>query len=97
MVVDQFNVKGIRSFKTENYAPVGPHGYRSQPLQVAFEWVQAIAGNIQSLRRGGGVENRQNSFDRLQQVGAYPAVVAAFIEPFDATILEAGYTVRISK
>jgi hypothetical protein len=36
VVVDQFNVKGVRSFKTENDAPVGR--------------VEAIAGNVQSLR-----------------------------------------------
>jgi len=53
--------------------------------------MQAIAGNIQSLRCGGGVENREDSFNRLQQVGTYPAAVAAFIEPFEATMLEAPY------
>jgi hypothetical protein len=51
--------------------------------------MQAIAGNIQSLRRGGGVENREDSFNGLQQVRPYPAPVAAFIEPFEAPVFEA--------
>jgi hypothetical protein len=51
--------------------------------------MQAIAGNIQSLRCGGGIENREDSFHRVQQVGTYPATVAALIKPFEATMLEA--------
>jgi len=26
VVVDEFNIKGVRSFKAKNDAPVGPHG-----------------------------------------------------------------------
>src|SRR5208283_1494750 len=55
VVVDQFNVKGVSSFKTENNAPVGAYRHRPQPFQIAFERVKAIPWNIQSLRHGGGV------------------------------------------
>src|SRR5438309_12003645 len=89
VIVDQFNVQGVRSFKTENDAPVGPHRYGSQPLQVAFEWMQAIAGNFQSSRRGGGIENREDSFNGFQQVRPYPAPVVAFIKPLQAPVSEA--------
>jgi len=89
VVVDQFNIKGVCSFKTENDAPVGPYRDRPQPLHVTFERMQPITGNIQSLWRVGGVENREDSFNRLQQVGTYPAAVAAFLEPFEAMMLEA--------
>jgi hypothetical protein len=51
--------------------------------------VKASAGNIQSLRRGGVVENREDSFDRLHQVWAYPAPINAFIEPLQTPVLEA--------
>jgi len=60
-----------------------------QPLQFAFKRVQPIARDIQSLRRRGGIENRKNSFDRLQKVGSYPASIAAFIEAFQASMLKA--------
>ena len=58
-------------------------------LQVAFERVETIARKIQSLRRTGGVENRQYTLDRFQQIGTYPAAITAFIEAFEATMLEA--------
>jgi hypothetical protein len=50
MVVDQFNVKGIRSLKTKNDAPVGPHGHGPKPFQVTFERVQTISGQVYFLR-----------------------------------------------
>src|SRR5579859_1672106 len=89
MVVGQFNVKGILALKAEHDAPVGPHGHRPESFQVAFQRVQAIAGQVESLRRGSRIENRKDSFHRVQQVGAYPASVAPFIEAFQSSMLEA--------
>ena len=89
VVIGQFNVKSVGACKTKNNAPVGPHRYGPQTLQFAFERMQAKAGKIQSLRRGSSVESRENSFHRIQQVGANPASVTAFIEPFEAAIMKA--------
>jgi hypothetical protein len=89
MVVDQFNVKGIILFKPKNDAPIGPYRYGPQALQIASERMQAIAGKIQSLRCRGRIENRENSFNRIQEVGPYPAAVTAFIETFQASMLKA--------
>lgn len=89
MVVGKFNVKGIILFKTENDAPIGPHRYRPQALQIAFERMQAIAGEIESLRCRGRIENRENSLDRIQKVRPYPAAVTAFIVAFLASMLKA--------
>ena len=89
MVIDQLNVKGIIPLKAENDAPIGPYRHGPQPPQVAFEWVQAVAGEIQSLRRCGGIENREDSLNRIQEVGADPTSVAAFIEAFQASMLKA--------
>ena len=83
MVVDQFNVKGVVPFKAEDDSPVGPHRH------VALERVQAIPGDIESLRRYGAVENREDPIDHLQQVGPYPAAVVALIKPLQAAMLEA--------
>ncbi len=41
------------------------------------------------MRRGGVIEDREHSFDRLQQVQAYPAPVAAFIRALQTPVLEA--------
>ena len=87
MVIDQFNVKRIGPFKTENDAPVSPHRHRPPPLQLAFERVQTITGNIQALRRLGGIEHRKNSQHRVQQIGPYSAPVAALIEPLSSRCL----------
>jgi hypothetical protein len=89
VVVDQFNVKGVCPFKAENDTHVRPHCHGPESLQVAFERMQAIPGNVESLRRGGGIENRKNSLSRIQEVGTYPAAVPALIKPFKATVLEA--------
>jgi hypothetical protein len=53
VVVDQFNVKGVILFKAEYDAPVSPHRYGPKPFQIAFERVQPILRNIESLRRSG--------------------------------------------
>ena len=51
--------------------------------------MQAKARKIQGLRRGSGVESRENSFNCIQQAGANPAPAATFIESLEATMLEA--------
>ena len=51
-----------------------------KPFQIAFERVQAIAGQIERLGRGSRVENREDSFDGVQEIGANPAAVGALIE-----------------
>jgi hypothetical protein len=89
VVVDQFNVKGVVPFKAEDDSPVGPHRHGPKPLHVALERVQAIPGDIESLRRYGAVENREDPIDHLQQVGPYPAAVVALIKPLQAAMLEA--------
>jgi hypothetical protein len=89
VVIDKFNVKGIIPFKAKNDAPISPYRHCPQPLHFAFKRVQSIARDIQSLRRRGGIENRKNSFDRLQKVWSYPAPIAAFIEAFQASMFKA--------
>ena len=89
MVVRQFNVKRILSFKSEYDAPIGPHRHGPKSLQVAFQRVQAIARQIERLRRCGRIQNRKDSLHRFQKVGAYPASVASFIETLETSMLEA--------
>jgi hypothetical protein len=89
MVVSQFNVKGVLSLKSEDDAPIGPHGHRPESLQVALQRVRAIARQIESLWRCRRIENRKDSFHRVQQVGPDPASVAALIEAPETPMLEA--------
>jgi hypothetical protein len=58
------------------------------PFRSPLSLVQAIARYIQALRCRGGVKHREDSFNRVHQVRPYPAPVAAFIETFQATMLE---------
>jgi hypothetical protein len=89
MVVDQLNVKNIITFKAEHDSPIGPYRDGPKSSQAAFERMQPIPGEIQGLRGSGGIEDRKNPFHRVQEVGPYPASVAAFIETLQAPMLEA--------
>jgi hypothetical protein len=51
--------------------------------------MKVIPRNIESLRRGGGIENGQDTLHGVQQVGPDAAAVAALIQPFQAAMLEA--------
>ena len=88
MVIDQLNIKDVIPIKAEYHAPVGPHRHGPESSQIALELVKAIPGNIQSLRRGGRIENCKDSFDSFQEVGPNPARVTPLIEAFQATMLE---------
>jgi len=82
VVVDQFNVECVGSFKTKHDTPVGPHGYGPKPLQIAFQRVQTITGKIKRLRRIRLIETGKKIFNRVHQIRPNPPAVAAFIEAF---------------
>jgi hypothetical protein len=88
VVVDQLNVKSVLAFKAEDDAPVGPDCRRPQPFHVAFKRMQAIAGNVQSLRRRGGIEHRKDSFNGFDQIRAYSTPVSTFIQTFQTAVLK---------
>src|ERR1700681_207364 len=88
VVVGQFNVKRVRSFKAEDNTPVRPHSDRPKTLQSAFQRVQAITRKVHGLRRLRFVESGENVFNSVEQVGAYPATVPALIKSFEAAMLE---------
>jgi hypothetical protein len=48
-----------------------------------------ISREIESLRRGGSVQNGQDSFNDFQQIGTNTAAVATLVESLQATMLEA--------
>jgi hypothetical protein len=89
MVIDQLDIKGVVPLKAENDSPIGPYRHGPESFQAAFERVQPIPGEIQALRASGGIKDCKDSFHRFQEVGSYPAPVAAFIETFQAAMLEA--------
>jgi hypothetical protein len=89
VVIDQFDVKSILSFKAEDDSPIGPYRHGPEASQAAFQRVQTIPREIQGLRVGGGIKDGEDSFHRFQEVGPYPASVAAFIETLQAAMLEA--------
>ena len=91
MVVDQFNVKGVRAFKTKDNAPIGAYRNRPVALQVASERVQPVAGQIHPLRGRGRIKAGQNILNPGQQIRPYLASIATFIQAFQSSVFEAFY------
>ena len=60
VIVDQFNVKYVRTLKAKDNPPVRPNGNRSEPFQIAFERMKAVAGQVKFLRGGCLIENCKN-------------------------------------
>jgi hypothetical protein len=88
MIIKQFDFEGVFAFKAEDDAPVGLNRDGPKSLQIALQRMPAISGQVKGLRRIGGVKNGENSFDSIQQIGANPASVAAFVKAFKASTLE---------
>ena len=89
MVIDQFNLKSVRAFKTKDNAPIGTHRDRPKALQVASERVQSLAGQIHRLRGLGRIKAGENILNPVQQIRTYLARVAALIQAFQASVLKA--------
>jgi hypothetical protein len=89
MVIDQFNVKSVRAFKTKDNPPISAHGDRPEASQVASERVQPVAGQIHRLRGLGRIKAGQNILNPGQQIRPYLARVAAFIQAFQPSVFEA--------
>lgn len=51
--------------------------------------MQPVAGKAERLRRCGPIQTAKNVLHGFQQVRAYFAAIIAFIEPFQAAVLEA--------
>lgn len=51
--------------------------------------MQPVAGQVKCLRRARLIETGKDIFNGVQQVGSYLAAVTAFVETFQATMLEA--------
>jgi hypothetical protein len=88
VIVNQFNVKRVSVFKSKNDPPVGPHRSCPETSHVAFQRMQMIARDVQTLGRSGSVENCENSLNRWQQVRPYLATVTALVKPLQPSMLK---------
>jgi len=84
MIIGQLNVPCIAVLKAEDDPPVGAHGQRPEAPQIAFELVQAIARQIESLRCAGGIEEGQNFLDGIDKVRTDAPAVASLTKTFQA-------------
>jgi hypothetical protein len=75
VVIDQIDVGGT-ILKAKDNPPVCPHGDRPKALAVAYERVEAEARQVHVFRCLGAVENEEDVFDLLQEVGADAPAVA---------------------
>jgi len=80
MVIGQLNVPCIAALKAEDDPPVGAHGQRPEAPQFAFERVQTITRQIESLRRVGGIEKSQNFLDRMDKVSTNTPAATSLIK-----------------
>lgn len=88
VVVDQFNIASIRSFKAEDNSSVGLHRHGPVAFQVALEWMRSITGQVQVLRVGGIIKYGQYFLNGIDKIRAYPAAVVALIQAFEAPVPE---------
>jgi len=91
MVIGQLNVPSVAVLKAEDDPPVGAHGQGPEAPQIAFKPVQAIAGQIESLRRAGGIEESQNLLNGIDKLRTDAAAVASLIKTFQTAMFEAPY------
>jgi hypothetical protein len=89
MVVNQVDFISLAIFKTKDDAPVGANGHGPVSLVIALKRMQMIAGEIESLRGGSGVQHSQNAFDFVDQVSTKAAAIVLLEQPLKTLVLEA--------
>ena len=83
MIVDQIDVERI-PFKAENDPPIGLHPHRPVALQVAFQGMEPVARDAHVFNLLCRIQTAEDRADAVQQIGANPADVATFVEPFQS-------------
>ena len=91
MVIGQFNIPNITSFKAKYDLPVGAHRHRPEASQITFEGVKSVAGQIKILWAASIVQHGQNSLSGLNHGCADAAAVALLIEALQTAMIEAPY------
>jgi hypothetical protein len=89
VIVGQFNVKRIGALEAEDDSPIRPHANRPKPSKLAFERMQAIAGEIKLMRGRRVIEDSQNFLNCIREIRPYSATVVALVKSFEAAMLEA--------
>ncbi len=91
MIIGQLNVPCITVLKAEDDPPVGTQGQRPEAPQIAFELVQAITRQVESLRCTGGIEKSQNFLNGIDKISTDAAAVTPLIKTFQTAMFEAPY------
>ena len=72
VVIDQFNINCVGFFKTKHDTRVGPHCHGPKPLQIAFQRVKTIAGEIKRLRCSRPIKDGQKLLTVSTRSGRIP-------------------------
>src|SRR5208337_31697 len=91
MVIDKIDIRHVAVFEAENDPPVGAHGDRPKPLQVALEGVQPVGLNIEARQGGCGVEQGQNLLDLAHMLGIDAPRIVLFEKLLQAFVSKAPY------
>src|SRR5271165_2509377 len=91
MVIDKIDIRHVAVFEAENDPPVGAHGDRPKPLQVALEGVQPVGLNIEAGQGGCRVEQGQNLLDLAHMLGIDAPRIVLFEKLLQAFVSKAPY------
>jgi len=69
VIVQQLKIEDAAIFKAEDHAPVGLHRDCPETLAAALEGMQAVTRDGDVQDGFGLIQNGQNVFNRLDQVG----------------------------
>jgi hypothetical protein len=89
VVIDQFDIHGIRAFKAKDDPPICADCNGPVTLEFALQRVKMIPREIKVLWTGRRIENHQNPFDRIEKVRPNPASITQFVKSFQPSVLEA--------
>jgi len=89
MIINQLNIKGVSILEPENDPPVRANGDGPEPSTLTLEPVQAIAREVECLRRFRGIERGKDIFDSVDEVCADLTGVGTLEKPFQPPVLKA--------
>jgi hypothetical protein len=81
MIINQIDIIGVASFKTEGDTPVGADSDGPEACQAAPKRVKPKAGQVHMADLGGFIETGENALYLVNLIGLEMAALASLIEP----------------
>jgi len=91
VIINQVDIESVRTFKTEDDAPIRVHRNGPEALPVSLDSVQTISGETHPLRGNRGVEVGENALDLVNETGADASPLSGLEQPLQAAVPEGPY------